>query len=68
MRHYHRSPLHYFRKRGQHHNVLILKVGFTLELIVKLLLRFFQFGWLADPRARARLLAYPVVLGEVWMY
>jgi GT2 family glycosyltransferase len=68
MRHYHRSPLHYFRKRGQHLNVLILKIGFTLELIVKLLLRFFQFGWLADPRARARLLAYPVVLGEVWMY
>jgi len=68
MRHYHLSPLHYFRKRGRGNAVLALKVGFSLELIIKLLLRLLEMRWLRDAASKARVKAYPVVLGEIWRY
>lgn len=54
IRSYHLSPLHYFRKRGQHGPVLLLKLGFTLELIIKAL---------AKP---ARLSFHLQLLREIW--
>jgi GT2 family glycosyltransferase len=68
MRHYHRSPLHYFRKRQKPVSVLTLKLGFTLELAIKFLIRLVQLTWLADTRERARLAAYPTVLKEIWQF
>lgn len=68
MRYYHISPLYYFRKWGSWIDVLILKIGFTFELVLKFLIRLFQFTWLKNPLAKSRLLAYPVVLGEIWKY
>lgn len=54
IRSYHLSPLHYFRKRGRHGQVLLLKLGFTLELIIK---------GLAKP---ARLSFHLQLLREIW--
>jgi N-acetylglucosaminyl-diphospho-decaprenol L-rhamnosyltransferase len=68
MRHYHLSPLYYFRKRGKNNAVLMLKLGFTLELLVKYLTRLLQMKWQTDAASRARLQAYPVVIKEVWHY
>jgi GT2 family glycosyltransferase len=42
IRAYHLSPLHYFRKRRQQGQVWLLKVGFTLELLLKLFIRLAQ--------------------------
>jgi GT2 family glycosyltransferase len=68
MRHFHRSPLYYFRKRGKGKAVIALKIGFSLELVVKFLIRLVQLSWLRSPNARARLQAYPVVIGEIWRF
>ena len=42
VRNYHRSPILFFRKRGQLATVIILKLGFSLELGAKILLRIGQ--------------------------
>lgn len=68
MRHYHISPLHYFRKRSQTFAVGLLKVGFSFELIVKFCLRLIELEWLRKTHLRERLWAYGIVLGEVWRY
>lgn len=60
-RSYHLSPLWYFRKRGQRASVWLLKFGFTLELLLRLLSRLIQehFG---EARIFAR------VIADVWAY
>lgn len=68
MRHYHISPLHYFRKRGQRAAVWALKLGFALELGFKWLLRAAQNRIRPSETTRARLVAYPVVIREMWRY
>jgi GT2 family glycosyltransferase len=68
MRHYHLSPLHYFRKRNQETAVMFLKLGFVLELSIKFMVRFVQLSWLCSDIARARLLAYPAVVSELLRY
>ena len=68
MRHYHISPLYYFFKRQRRSDVRVLKIGFTLELFVKFLVRLFQFRWIADQKRMAQLKAYPIVIQEVWRY
>jgi GT2 family glycosyltransferase len=64
IRNYHISPLHYFRKRGQHGAVLLLKLGFTLELGVKSVIYWLRRG--SDGQARREI--YQQVLREVWKY
>jgi N-acetylglucosaminyl-diphospho-decaprenol L-rhamnosyltransferase len=56
IRSYHLSPLHYFRKRGQHGQVRLLKMGFTVEMILKLLARPGRFG------------LHRRLINEVWGY
>lgn len=66
-RHYHLSPLYYFRKRGREGAVIILKIGFTVELILKSAIRLFQ--WIGgDDQAKTRLSIYGDVLKESWFY
>jgi len=68
VRAHHLSPLHYFRKRGKHAAVLTLKLGFTLELGIKGLVRLAQFLIRRDELAQRRLQAYSSTLREVWVY
>ena len=68
VRHYHLSPLYYFRKRGRESAVLALKIGFTLELLVKTVIRLFQMAWRRDEELASRVQTYWDVLGEVWCY
>lgn len=68
MRHYHISPLYYFRKRGKHRAVLVLKLGFTVELAVKWIIRGIQLLGYRDPARVARFQAYPRVIREIWRY
>ncbi len=46
----------------------MLKAGFTLELLLKSLVRLLQMAGRRGSDARARLRAYWRVLGEVWRY
>jgi len=66
IRNYHISPLHYFRKREQEGQVLLLKCGFTLELLLKMCIRAFQriqgHTTVLAPRIYWR------ILGDVWQY
>jgi GT2 family glycosyltransferase len=68
MRHYHISPLHYFRKRGRNHSVRVLKTGFTLELLFKLFVRLMLYPITRNSDFRAKIAAYPVVISEVLSY
>lgn len=68
MRHYHISPLHYFRKRKDETAVRALRVGFTFELMIKLIIRLLQARWLRDDISRQRIEAYPTVIREIWRY
>ncbi len=68
MRHYHISPLHYFRKRGKKAAVWVLKFGFLAELSAKCLVHTLQYKLKPAEWLKARLEAYPVVLGEIWRY
>lgn len=61
MRHYHRSPLYYFHKRKRYFAVLILKLGFTAELLGKLILFSMR-------REGFRAEACKIVLTEVWQF
>lgn len=66
IRHYHLGPLHYFRKRRCRGAVALLKLGFTIEMLVKLVLRKAQLMAHRDPDTEARLEAYRLVLGDLW--
>ena len=68
MRHYHISPLHYFRKRGKTLAVWTLKLGFLVELSVKYLVRLLQYRLKPLDAAKSKLAAYPVILKEIWHY
>ncbi len=68
VRHYHLSPLHYFRKRGKEGAVLALKVGFSLELLAKIGVRLVQGLWNRSEGIALRAQAYRIALGEVWRY
>lgn len=68
MRHYHLSPLHFFRKRGQNLNVRILKVGFTIELIAKWFVSAVQYRLQPNEVLHTRLAAFPQVIREVWRF
>ncbi len=62
IRNYHISPLHYFRKRKQNIQVWMLKFGFTLELLIKMMVQLLKR---TDLR---RILIYWNVLCEIWQY
>jgi N-acetylglucosaminyl-diphospho-decaprenol L-rhamnosyltransferase len=66
IRNYHISPLHYFRKRKQPGQVILLKLGFSLELGVKLVVAF--AARLSGRAIGSRLPIYWNVLREVWGY
>ena len=68
VRHYHLSPLHYFRKRGKGSAVLALKVGFSLELLAKIGVRLVQGLWDRSKDTASRIRAYRLALGEMWRY
>jgi GT2 family glycosyltransferase len=68
MRHYHLSPLYYFRKRHRPMSVLVLKLGFIIELSVKYFLRVIQNALKPHDSLRARIQAYPIVIKEIWHY
>ncbi len=68
VRHYHLSPLHYFRKRGKEGAVLALKVGFSVELGVKIGVRLAQAVFSRSEGVTSRLRAYRAALGAVWCY
>ncbi len=68
IRSHHLSPLHYFRKRGREGAVLMLKVGFTVELLVKMATRLIQMLWRRDNELALRVRTYRAVLGETWRF
>ena len=61
IRSYHLSPLHYFRKRGQVGAMGVLKIGFTLELGLKAIVRLSQ-------RDGERVRVYGRVVRAVWVF
>ncbi len=65
---HHISPLYYFRKRDQKGPIRVLKVGFTIELIVKLAIRLAEAIVRHDSERLGRVVVYWNVLGEVWRY
>ncbi|GAB4451538.1 MAG: glycosyltransferase family 2 protein [Anaerolineae bacterium] len=68
VRSHHISPLYYFRKRGREGAVLMLKVGFTAELLAKTVLRLVQMLLRRDAEAALRVRTYRTVLLEMWQY
>jgi GT2 family glycosyltransferase len=68
MRHYHLSPLHYFRKRAKQEAVNLLKVGFILELAIKWMVRLLQYRIRPSSSLKDKIAAYPVVIKDVWQY
>lgn len=68
IRHYHISPLYYFRKRKQFTAIRWLKIGFTFEIIMKLCIHLLRMKWIQEPAERTRLEAYSIVLKEIWAY
>lgn len=68
MRHYHISPLRYFRTRRQPISVLVLKIGFIAELSVKYVSRLIQNALKPEGSLKAKIDAYPVVIREIWHY
>jgi GT2 family glycosyltransferase len=66
IRNYHISPLHYFRKRQQKGQVLLLKLGFSVELGLKLVIAL--VGELLGKNIATRLPIYRNILREIWGY
>lgn len=68
VRSYHLSPLYFFRKRGKHAQVIVLKLFFTVELLLKSTLRrlrnLVNYSERRANHARAEL----KVLWETWRY
>lgn len=67
VRAHHLSPLYYFGKRGCRRSVLALKIGFTVELLVKTVVRLIQ-RLIGRADVSLHLHTYWAVLGEVWRY
>ena len=66
VRSYHLSPLIYFRKRRRPGAVLALRIGFSIELVIKLLLRSIQLA--AGQRELAtHVTTYLSVIKEMWI-
>ena len=68
MRHYHLSPLHYFRKRRRPAAVWLLKLGFVAELVVKYGLRRLQQALQPAAPLQGKIDAYPIVIREISRY
>jgi len=68
IRHHHISQLYYFRKRGREGAVLALKIGFAVELGMKMMVRLLQLLWHRREDLIARLRTYRAVLYDVWRY
>ncbi len=68
LRNHHISPLYYFRKRHQRRAVITLKLGFTLELIAKSIVRLGLDVAHHQKPIYGRAKNYWIVLGEVWRY
>lgn len=68
VRHYHLSPLHYFRKQQRPAAVGMLKIVFTIELLSKILLRRGANLLRPDEQRRTKAAVEWMVLGEVWRY
>ncbi|MBK9125768.1 MAG: glycosyltransferase family 2 protein [Chloroflexi bacterium] len=68
IRSYHISPLHYFRKRGRPWAVRILKIGFTLELVGKSIIRRLQNLVSPDEGRREKARIEWQVISDVWKY
>lgn len=66
IRNYHISPLHYFRKRHQETRVWLLKLGFTLELGLKMIVREMQA--LTRHKSALSPTVYLKILAEIWRY
>lgn len=69
--HHHISQLYCFRKQGRESAVMVLKIGFTVELLVKIAIRLLQMIWHHVEKAddlRLRICTYRNVLHEVWRY
>lgn len=66
IRNYHISPLYYFRKRRKELHVVMLKIGFTFELALKMMARVFYGLYRKNPTSFTAL--YGRVLREVWRY
>lgn len=64
VRHYHLSPLYYFRKRGRRGAVWMLKWGFTVELLLKYGIRL--VGRLFGKTVGVQPRFYIAILREVW--
>lgn|SRR5574341_219282 len=65
VRAYHICPLAYFRRRNRPGAVLTLKVGFTFELIGKLLVRLVQIGF-GKRQFDVHVKTYVSVMKEMW--
>jgi len=68
VRHHHRSALHYFRKRGREGAVRVLKAGFALELVMKIVIRLLEIMFARRNQAYLKIETYRAVLREVWRY
>lgn len=68
IRSYHISPLYYFRKRGQHNAVRLLKVGFTLSLILKSTVRRMQNLIKPDANRLEKAQVEWRTIKDVWRY
>jgi GT2 family glycosyltransferase len=68
VRSHHISPLHYFRKRGREGAVWLLKFGYTIELLGKVIIRLAQLVWRRNEELALRVRVYWAVLGESWRY
>jgi GT2 family glycosyltransferase len=66
IRYHHLSPLYYFRKRGHSDQIRWLKLGFTLELLLKMGIRAVQS--IFERAERERIPIYWRVLREIWRY
>jgi len=68
VRNHHISALYYFRKRGREASVLALKMGFTLEFLMKSAVRLVQLLHGNREDSILRLRTYWAVLLESWRY
>ncbi len=65
VRSYHRCPIVYFRKRQRPASVLVLQLGFTLEIVGKLIIRLSQVA-LGQNQFAEHVRTYMTVLKEIW--
>ena len=68
IRSYHISPLYYFRKRGKHNAVRMLKIAFICELTAKSLIRRAQNLLQADPGRLEKARIEWKTIHDVWRY